>query len=219
MPITLDADLDPALFPLAWILGSWRGEGAVELPRAEGTPEDAPTGRRIEQEVEATALPGGTLGWTMRTWVVDAPPPVPPTAVFSEDATEPEPEVPADGPEPEKRLLLEESGTWEVLGPVEGQDLAAAKVAKPGSPESVISYTLRAVTSASDGTAEVSVGEVRGPRIQLATESVSGSGEGPVHSRATRLFGLVGGRLFWVLERATGQEDPVPYLSAELDRA
>lgn len=218
MPITLDPDLDPALFPLAWILGSWRGEGAVELPRDADTPEDAPSGRRIEQEVEAVALPGGTLGWTMRTWVLDAPPPVPPTAVFSEDAAEPAPPAPSDGPEPEKRLLLEEAGTWEVLGPVEGQDIGAAKVAKPGSPESLISYTLRAVTSASDGTAEVSLGEVRGPRIQLATETVTGSGDAAVHTRATRLFGLVGGKLFWVLERAAGQEDPVPYLSAELDR-
>lgn len=217
MPITLDPDLDPALFPLAWILGRWRGEGAVELPLEEGAPADAPTGRRIEQELEVAPLTEGTAGWAMRTWVLDAPPPVPPTAAFGDqEAPAPAPES-ADGEEPERRLLVEETGYLKVLGPVPGQDLAAAQAAKPGSPESVVTYGLRAAITASDDTVEVSAGEVSGPRIRLASDLLS-TAEGTTF-RASRLFGLVGGRLFWLLERAEGEGELAPYLSVELDRA
>lgn len=222
MPISLDADLDPALYPLAWLVGTWRGDGAVQLAGEDGGVE----GRRIEQEIVAEPVEGGALAWTMRTWVLDAPPPVPPTAVFAAD--EPEPAAgdgadDADGDEgadgPERRLLIAESGYWRVIGPVPGQDLEAARAARPGTEEATVSYELEAALASTQGTVEVYVGEVRGPRIQLATDMVGRTETSASHTSATRLFGLVGGRLMWVLDRASETSEMSTWISVELDRA
>lgn len=227
MPITLDADLDPALYPLAWLVGTWRGQGAVQLSAADGAVE----GRRIEQEITAEPVAGGALAWSMRTWVLDAPPPVPPTAAF---ANGPEQEGPADEdadqaegsstgaarPEaPARSLLIAESGFWRVVGPVPGQDLEAAAAARPGSPAAIVSYELEATLASTQGTVEVYVGEVRGPRIQLATDLVGRTESAIPHTAATRMLGLVGGRLMWVLDRASETSEMTTWISVELDRA
>lgn len=219
MPITLDADLDPSLYPLAWLVGSWRGTGAVQLSAEDGEGQ----GRRIEQELSARDAGDGTLAWSMRTWVLDAPPPLPPTSVFANGPADPEAEDAAersaDDPALERRLLISEKGTWRVLGPVPGQDLEAAAAAKPGSPAAIVSYQLEASIEDDRGTVEVFAGEVRGPRIQLAADHVGRTGPHPGHERTTRMFGLVGGRLMWLIDRAAEGEPLATWVSAELDRA
>lgn len=218
MPITLDADLDPALYPLAWLVGTWRGEGAVQLSAADGAVE----GRRIEQQITAEPVEGGSLAWSMRTWVLDAPPPVPPTAAFANGPEEPEAPGPTDDADPagpERSLLIAESGFWRVVGPVPGQDLEAAAAAKPGSPAAIVSYELEATLTSTQGTVEVYVGEVRGPRIQLATDLVGRTESAIPHTAATRMLGLVGGRLMWVLDRASETSEMTTWISVELDRA
>lgn len=235
MPMTLDENLDPALYPLAWLIGTWRGTGAVQLPAADGS--DAPAaGRAIEQEVTAAPREDGTLGWTMRTWMLDAPAPVPPTAAFGDDAEAEDADEEAQGDaqgddaqsdavEPERSLLVEETGVWAVLEPVPGQDLEAAAAAKPGSPASLVSYQLQARISTDQDaqvTTAVYAGEVRGPRIRLVSDGRDAEetpAEGAGQIRTSRLFGLVGGRLFWVIERASETTPLAPWISAELDRA
>lgn len=216
MPIALDADLDPALFPLAWLIGSWRGSGAVQMAGADGEAQ----GRRIEQELSARDAGDGTLAWSMRTWVLDSPPPLPPTSVFANGPADPEPAAAdPDDPSIERRLLVSETGTWRVLGPVPGQDLERAAAAKPGSPEAIVSHALEVTIASDGGTTEVFAGEVRGPRIQLAADEVGRTGPHPGHARTTRMFGLVGGRLMWLLDRAAEGEPLTTWISAELDRA
>ncbi|MDO5662069.1 MAG: FABP family protein [Brachybacterium sp.] len=214
MPITLDADLDPALYPLAWLIGSWSGEGAAQVPGADGEL----VGRRIRQHLDATA-DGTELRWTQRTWVLDAPPPVPPTAALSEEgrAAQEQADAAAAAVGSERELLLEETGTWTVGEPLPGQDLQAARTAKPGSPEATISFALEARFTDQDGTVESYVGEVRGPRIQLACQDVTPVGA-DTHIAARRMFGLVGGRLMWVLDRMPADGEMDSYLSVELDR-
>lgn len=226
MPITLDTSLPRELYPLAWLVGTWSGQGAGQVPGDDG--EDSPTGRLIEQEILAEPGEDASLNWTMRTWVLDAPAPVPPTAAFADAEADTDAagadhgadEEPAQGA-PERRLLIEETGQWRVLGPVPGQDLEAAERAKPGTPEALVSYALEAVLTPTAGQPMVYRGEVRGPRIQLATENLGSSftpRQDGAEVRAARMFGLVQGRLFWVDERATGAEELAPFLSAELDR-
>lgn len=215
MPIPLDPSLPPSLYPLAWLMGAWSGSGAVTLHEADG----ASTGRRIEQTLRCTPEESGAMHWQMRTELVDAPAPLPPTSVFV-DAEAPQPAAGSG----ERTLLLRESGTWTVGDPLPGQDLEAARHAKPGDPAGVVSYALTARLDSGDG--EVAwAGEVRGPRIRLAQRPGQDAVAGAAY--AERMFGYVGGRLMWLWERAApgaatvpGTKHPElsPYLSMELDR-
>lgn len=207
MPIQLDPNLPESLYPLAWLIGSWSGHGAVQLREADGSAAD----RRIEQTLQCSATEEGTLAWSMGTELIDAPAPLPPTSAFAKDP------LPAESQGTgEHTLLLRERGIWRVGDPLPGQDLAAARRAAPGDPRGHISYALD-VELETEGVARHWQGEVRGPRIQLALH-----GDGAPVS-ATRMFGYVGGRLMWLWERlpmGTTEDDKglAPYLSVELDR-
>ena len=246
MTLTLDPDLDPALYPLAWLIGQWEGEGAATVPvspavhhgataadgsaDAQGPNEDdapATEGRRIEQQISAEPTEDAALRWHMRTWVLDAPPPVPPTAAFanspeSEDAEGDDAQTGDDEAvegAPERRLLLEETAYWRVTGPMPGQDLAAAAKAKPGTPEALVSYGLEVTVANTEGAMELYAGEVRGPRIRLFSQGVGRTDRSPVFDSASRMFGLVGGKLMWVVDRQVEGQEAQTYLSAELARA
>lgn len=213
MPIVLDPSLPEPLYPLAWLVGRWQGFGAIQLSEEDGTPGS----RRIEQELRAEPTPEGTLSWTARTEMVDTAAPLPPTSAFArEDA--PAPAAPTGTGQ--RTLLAKERGTWRVLDPLPGQDLAAARAAKPGDPAGIISYGLEASIEREDGQ-EVWIGELRGPRIQLALRSSPDARAADGSIAATRMFGYVGGRLMWLWERAMDPAAPTdlaPYLSVELDR-
>ena len=208
MPVTLDPSLPPSLYPLAWLVGSWQGAGALHHPTPEG-----PADRRVEQQLDCVANQDGTLTWTSLVHVIDDPAPLPPTSVFTSD------DVPAPTPvgSGERSLLMRESGVWTVGDPLPGQDLAAAREAPAGDPAAFISYGLQARFDPGqpDGAADWA-GEVRGPRVQLARRAPDGA------LAATRMFGYVGGRLMWLWEHRgdTGDAgtDLIPYLSLELDR-
>lgn len=232
MPITLDPSLPPSLYPLAWLVGSWQGSGAVHQPTPEGAID-----RRIEQRLDCLARADGTLAWTSVVHVLDDPAPLPPTSVFTSDDAP----TPAPSGTGERSLLMRESGVWTVGDPLPGQDLTAAEEAPPGDPASFLSYGLEArfdpdrrpgsagsAAPAGDpgsgarepGGPEVWAGEVRGPRIQLALRAPQPAAGAGI--AATRMFGYVGGRLMWLWERrpesgASGT-DLSPYLSVELDR-
>ncbi|PWH06526.1 hypothetical protein DEO23_06080 [Brachybacterium endophyticum] len=212
MPIVLDPSLPRSLYPLAWLVGSWSGDGAAQVPD-----ENQETiGRRIEQTLVCSPADDGTLSWVMSTDLVDAPAPLPPTSAFV-DAEKAAPVADGSG---ERSLLVREKGSWRVGDPLPGQDLEAAENAKPGDPAGVLSYAVEFVLQREDGE-EVWAGEVRGPRIQLGlrTSPTARTADGSI--AATRMFGLVGGRLMWLWERAGDVASPEalsPYLSVELDR-
>lgn len=209
MPITLDTSLPESLYPLAWLIGSWEGTGALS-----GAEEDAPD-VRVEQQLVCTAREDGALDWRSTMHRVDAPAPLPPTSVF---AREPAP-APADTGSGERTLLHREDGIWSVGDPLPGQDRAAAAAARPGTPASFLSSRLDARLTRRGEPAEDWAGEVRGPRVQLALASPDGE------ITATRLFGYVSGRLMWLWERrrpvpggAPGETALSPYLSLEMHR-
>lgn len=215
MPITLDPSLPSSLYPLAWLIGSWRGEGALHRPGAAAD-------QRVEQQLTCAAREDGTLAWTSLLHVVDAPAPLPPTSAFAKDAPEAQPAPSGSG---ERTLLMRETGTWTVGDPLPGQDLERAAAAKPGDPAGTVSYALTARFER-EGAGQEWAGEARGPRIQLARRGEAAGSR----VAATRMFGYVGGRLMWLWEQAPdtpagpeGSDWPgaelAPFLSLELDRA
>lgn len=211
MPISLDPSLPSSLYPLAWLVGTWEGSGALHRPGADAGD------LRVEQRLECTATEHGTLAWVSEVHTVDEAAPLPPTSVFArEDAP-----APSAGGTGERRLLMRERGEWTVGEPLPGQDLEAARNAAPGSPSGVVSYGLSArfdATRGDDAGPESAwAGEVRGPRIQLARRDGS---TGRVLE--TRMAGYISGRMMWLWERQaedSAEAGMIPYLSLELDRA
>ncbi|WP_114853570.1 heme-binding beta-barrel domain-containing protein [Brachybacterium sp. YJGR34] len=215
MPITLDPSLPRPLYPLAWLIGSWEGSGALQ------STEDGAPGRRVEQQLDCTAQEDGTLSWVSRIHVIDAPAPLPPTSAFSRD------DAPAPAPSGtgERSLLHREEGVWRVGDLLPGQDVAAAESARPGTPASALSSALEVHLERRGEEPEDWVGEVRGPRVQLALTAPGAAAEGTSVVTAARMFGYVSGRLMWLWERRTpvpdgapGETALTPYLSLELHR-
>lgn len=68
------------------------------------------------------------------------------------------------------------------------------------------------------GVAELYIGAVKGPRIDLATDAVVRSATGPDYSAATRLFGLVEGDLLWAYDITAFGQPMKSYASARLKR-
>lgn len=210
MVISLDTSLPQSLYPLAWLIGSWEGTGALST----GDP-DTPDAR-IEQQLVCTAQEDGTMAWRSTIHRIDAPAPLPPTSAFARDV-EPAAEPTGSG---QRTLLHREDGIWTVGDLLPGQNRVLAEAARPGSPESILSYRLDAQLARRDVPDEAWAGEVRGPRVQLALASADGE------IAATRMFGYISGRLMWLWEQrrpvadgAPGETALAPYLSMEMHRA
>lgn len=209
MPITLDTSLPSSLYPLAWLIGSWQGSGALSTPEAESVDV------RLEQQLVCTALEDGTMAWRSTVHRIDAPAPLPPTSAFARD----DPKASTSAGSGERTLLHREDGIWTVGDLLPGQDRAAAEAARPGTPGSFLSHRLEAHLSRRDEAPEDWAGEVRGPRVQLALPGADGE------IAATRMFGYVSGRLMWLWEhrRPVPEGEPgetalTPYLSVEMHR-
>jgi hypothetical protein len=64
VPIEINADMDPAVLPLAFLLGSWAGAGVGDYPTIEAF--------RFGQEVTFVAPPGKPfLEYRSRSWLLD----------------------------------------------------------------------------------------------------------------------------------------------------
>ena len=71
----------------------------------------------------------------------------------------------------------------------------------------------------SDGISELYLGQVRGPRIDLATDAVIRPSSAKVYTAATRMYGLVDGHLLWAWDIAALGGELAPHASARLARA
>lgn len=68
------------------------------------------------------------------------------------------------------------------------------------------------------GYAEVYVGSVQGPRVNLSTDVVARTMSAKEYTAASRMYGLVGGDLLWVMEMAAVGQPLQSHVSAQLKR-
>lgn len=216
MPLVLDENLNPALYPLAWLIGDWFGSGALqEHPEeAEAKPKQvSKNGLKVEQELHIS-VSDASLAWKMRTYVLDAPAPAPPTSAFYEQ--------PVVAENLNRQLLLKENGVLKVDQLLPGQNEAKAKAAKPGSLESYLSYAVsfkvKSQTLAGESFESNFAGEVRGPRLQLACLDYPNPYLKGQKTKALRMFGMVNGSIMWLQEIGADFNQLTPHLSFELKR-
>lgn len=195
--IDLNANLPSEIVPLSWLLGVWEGSGVVNYTVGD-TVHSLEFGQRVSFSHDGLPY----LNYNSYTWLLD------------EDQT---PHV-------------AETGYWRLSRPAQEGDAGPAMLRGAGSrPFSSMEEveTLRTANGGFEvevslvhptGVSELYVGEVKGPRIDLATDAVLRSASAKDYSAATRLYGLVDSHLLWAWDIAALGQDLRTHSSGRLAR-
>ena len=194
---SLDSSLPAELAPLAWLIGLWDGTGVVHYRDGDRTREHE-FGQRVSFSHDGLNY----LNYSSTTWLLDD----------------------------ENTPLSAEAGYWRLHRPSEAGDPGPGMLPGDGprpftTAEQV--ETLRAPHGGFDvevalihpgGVSELYLGRVAGPRIDLQTDAVMRSASAKEYSAATRLYGLVEGKLLWAWDIAALGNDLRTHASGTLTR-
>nr|WP_210422725.1 MULTISPECIES: FABP family protein [unclassified Cryobacterium] len=184
------------MVPLSWLLGVWEGSGVVNF-----TTDDGIVNHEFGQRISFSHDGFPHLNYSSYAWLLESDPQQP---------------------------LATETGYWRLSRPATSADPGPGMLAGVGEP----SYgnadaveTLRNDDGGFDlevsllhpgGVSELYLGQVKGPRIDLATDAVMRSGTAKDHSASTRLYGLVEGHLLWAWDLAALGRELQSHASARL---
>jgi hypothetical protein len=193
--IEIPTGLPAELVPLSWLLGVWEGTGVIDYPAAQGT-VSSEFGQRVSFSHDGMPY----LNYTAYTWLLDE----------------------------EHTGLTAETGYWRLHRSQSDGDPGPALLPAVGkrpfqTAEDVES--LRNVDGGFDvevslvhpgGVSELYLGQVRGPRIDLATDAVMRTAGAKEYAAATRLYGLVENHLLWAWDIAALGQDLRSHASGRL---
>ena len=198
MAFTLPEGLAPEVYPLAWLVGRWSGEGVVGYPGIDEAP--------FTQVVEFTHDGGPYLAYTSTIRLVEVPDDA---AALVADGVTPDgpahddvPPGPVDGPGP---VWATESGYWRVP-PERTEDLTDEQ------------HPVEVLLSDPSGHVALYVGAVGKGRIDLVSDLIARTATGAEVSAGKRLYGLVEGDLMWAHDIAAFGHPMQSYASARLVR-
>lgn len=197
MPVEIPTNLTPELVPFAWLLGTWEGDGFVGYGDAEQ--------RAFRQRVtfEQHGLP----------YVVYRAQ----TTLLNEEG------------EPQREATYEQ-GFWELARPREEGDLGPGMLPPDPVPVLKTAEDVEALRNADGGfdisvsmlypggIAELYLGQIKGPRVDLATDAVMRAQGSKEYASGTRLYGLVNGNLMWAWDMAANGQELATHASAELKK-
>ena len=186
--LELPTDLPSELAPLAWLLGVWEGTGVVDYDIG-----DRKVTHEFGQRISFSQDGEPYLNYSSFTWLLSSGGEGAPLAAetgywrLSRAQTEADPGpamLPGAGDRP-----YSDAETVETLrNDAGGFDLEVA-IVHP------------------DGVSELYLGQVKGPRIDLATDAVVRTAGAKSYTGGTRLYGLVENHLLWAWDiAALGQE-------------
>lgn len=193
----LDTSLPAELAPLAWLVGVWDGTGVVHYQDA-GRSREHEFGQRVSFSHDGLNY----LNYSSHTWLLD-------------DANTP---------------LSAEAGYWRLHRPSESGDsgpgmlpgegprpfATAEQVEKLRTPNGDFEVEVSLIHPG--GVSELYLGRVGNARLDLQTDTVMRSSSAKEYSAATRLYGLVEGRLLWAWDIAALGNDLRTHASGTLNR-
>ena len=202
---TIPENFPLSMAPLAWLVGTWAGEGVGGYPTVETF--------RFAQEIVVTNDGRPFLAYTSRSWILDDT-----GARFRPAAFETgfwRPANPADAASPVPGDAARADTEIDLR---QGVDAQAASTAPepPAMPEPAGAVDL--LLTHSSGFVEVWTGVADGPRISLQTDVVARTPTAKDYSAGTRVYGLVEGDLMWAFDMAAVGHPIQPHLSARLTR-
>jgi len=198
--LELPTDLPADLAPLAWLIGVWEGTGVIDYPVGDDRLQGEFTHR-----VSFSHDGGPFLNYAA-------------TATFTGD----------DG---DARIpLVAETGFWRVSRPATAADAGPALL-PPTAPvvargvddvEALRAasggFPLEVSVAHSDGTLELYLGEVNGPRIDIASDAIVRGAGAKDYGAASRMYGLVDSHLLWAWDIAALGTPLRAHASARLAR-
>lgn len=199
--IELPTDLPADLAPLSWLLGVWEGTGVIEYTAGE---------RRYQGEF-SHRVSFSHDGGPFLNYAASA------SFLGAEGTDEPV-------------ALLAETGFWRLARPVTDADPGPALLppvasAEPRTVDDVEAlrtddgFPLQVSVAHSDGTLELYLGRISGPRIDIATDAVVRPAGSRAYSAASRMYGLVDGHLLWAWDITALGEKLKSHASARLAKA
>lgn len=199
--IEIPTDLPADLVPLSWLLGVWEGTGVIDY-EAGGHHFTGEFAHRVSFSHDG----GDFLNYSAGAWLL--------------------------GDDEVRTPLVAETGFWRLARPSADHDPGPGLLppmvegAAPRTADDV--ETLRNADGGfdievslvhSDGVSELYLGQVKGPRIDLATDAVVRTAGAKHYAAATRLFGLVDAHLLWAWDIAALGGELASHASARLARA
>lgn len=194
----LDTALPAEIVPLAWLLGIWEGSGVIAYQVGDEAREHE-FGQRVAFTQDGTPH----VQYSSSTWLFGT----------TEEG------APDDAEAPAPTQLFSEIGYWRLARPLGDADAGPGMLPGIGEPVFTTAEEVEQLRNANGGfDLEVSIvhpggvnelylGQVKGPRIDLATDAVVRSASAKEYAAATRLYGLVDDHLLWAWDiAALGQE-------------
>ena len=225
----LPVGLPSELVPLSWLIGVWEGSGVLEYKIGEESVSRT-FGHRLSFSHDG--LPH--LNYSSYTWLEPEEPAAAVTNGEVTDAAVPDAaaapdfgtEVDSDGKTP----LVTETGYWRLSRTQgdgdPGPGMLPPQGDRPFSSAAAV-VTLRYRDGGFDievslvhpgGVVELYLGQVKGPRIDLATDAVLRTAGAKPYVAATRLYGLVDNHLLWAWDIAALGQDLRTHASGRLAR-
>ncbi|PPF55288.1 FABP family protein [Rathayibacter sp. AY1C2] len=183
--ISLPSGLPPELVPLSWLLGVWEGSGVIDYTIGDDSVQ-AEFGHRISFSYDGLPY----LNYNSYTWLIE------------------------EGAEEAPRPLVTETGYWRLSRALTDSDAGPGMLPGRGAPAFPDAESVETLRNAAggfdievslvhpDGVSELYLGQVRGPRIDLATDAVMRTAAAKDYAAATRLYGLVDDHLLWAWDIA-----------------
>ena len=184
--IEIPTDLPAELVPLSWLLGVWEGSGVLDY-----TAGDVHVQREFGQRISFSHDGLPYLNYNSYSWLLD------------DDRTP----------------LVAETGYWRLGRQLIESDPGPAMLPGVGARPFTTAQSVEALRNSAggfgievaivhpDGVSEIYLGQVKGPRIDLATDAVMRTASAKDYAAATRLYGLVESHLLWAWDiAALGQE-------------
>lgn len=200
--ISLPSGLPPELVPLSWLLGVWEGSGVIDYTIGDDSVQ-AEFGHRISFSYDGLPY----LNYNSYTWLIE------------------------EGAEEAPRPLVTETGYWRLSRALTDSDAGPGMLPGRGAPAFPDAESVETLRNAAggfdievslvhpDGVSELYLGQVKGPRIDLATDAVMRTAAAKDYAAATRLYGLVDDHLLWAWDIAALGRELGSHASARLARA
>ncbi|MGL4255976.1 MAG: FABP family protein, partial [Microbacterium sp.] len=186
------------LAPLSWLVGVWEGTGVIDYA-------DHAYAGEFTHRVSFSHDGGDYLNYSASAWL--------------------------HGEGDVRTPLVAEMGYWRLSRPATDAD-AGPGLLPPLAPapartvddvellrNAESGFDIEVVLVHADGVSELYLGQIRGPRIDIATDAVVRPAGAKSYAAATRMYGLVDGHLLWAWDMAALGEELAAHASARLARA